>query len=135
REQLAAQSERAAIAREMHDIVAHSLSVVVVQADGGAYAARTALDRTTGPAVDRVALERAAETLETLAGTARSALANTRVLVGVLREPGGREQYPPREGLADLESLVGQVRDAGVPVGLSVRGDVGELSDEADLAA
>lgn len=135
REQLAAQSERAAIAREMHDIVAHSLSVVVVQADGGAYAARTALDRTTGPAVDRVALERAAETLETLAGTARSALANTRVLVGVLREPGGREQYTPREGLADLESLVGQVRDAGVPVGLSVRGDVGELSDEADLAA
>lgn len=78
---LAAQEERTRIAREMHDVVAHSLAVVVVQADGAAYAARH------GAAWER---EQAAQALETIAATAREALADTRRLVGVLREDRSR---------------------------------------------
>ncbi|QDO86897.1 sensor histidine kinase [Ornithinimicrobium ciconiae] len=134
RSALAAQGERAAIAREMHDIVAHSLSVVVVQADGGAYAARLALGR--GSEADPEALERAAQTLETLATTAREALTDTRRLVGVLRDSNGAAvEYAPTQGLADVEELVQRVRDSGVPVALAVRGDVASLPRELDLAA
>lgn len=130
---LAAQGERATIAREMHDIVAHSLAVVVVQADGGAYAARVALDRGNGG--DPAALERAAQTLETLASTAREALTDTRRLVGVLRESGSAAEFEPTQGLATIEELVQRVRDSGVPVELAVRGEVGRLPRELDLAA
>ncbi|WP_256840157.1 sensor histidine kinase [Ornithinimicrobium faecis] len=129
---LAAQGERATIAREMHDIVAHSLSVVVVQADGGAYAARVALEQGSA---DSAALERAAQTLETLATTAREALTDTRRLVGVLRESGSAAEFEPAQGLANLVELVQRVRDSGVPVSLAVRGDVGELPRDLDLAA
>ncbi len=133
RVRLAAQDERASIAREMHDIVAHSLSVVVVQADGGAYAARRALEGQPATG-DRSALEQAAGTLETLAATARASLADTRRLVGVLRDNDSAE-YGPRQGLAQLEELVARVRGAGVPVHLTVRGEVDELDHESDLAA
>src|SRR6187551_2963105 len=71
--QLAAAAERARIAREMHDVVAHTLSVVVAQADGGRFAART------DP-------EAAARTLDTIADVSRSALTEMRALLGVLRE-------------------------------------------------
>jgi signal transduction histidine kinase len=88
RAQLAAQAERARIAREMHDIVAHSLSVVVVQADGAAYAAEHS------PAWTR---SQAAATLQTIGATAREALDETRRLVGVLRESGdGATEYAQR---------------------------------------
>jgi len=130
---LAAQGERAAIAREMHDIVAHSLSVVVVQADGAAYAARLALERGTGG--DPAALDRAAQTLETLASTAREALTDTRRLVGVLRDSGDSAEFAPVHGLADLEDLVQRVRDSGVPVSLAVRGEIATLSRDLDPAA
>ena len=132
RSALVAQGERAAIAREMHDIVAHSLSVVVVQADGGAYAARVALDRGTGG--DPQALERAAQTLETLATTAREALTDTRRLVGVLRDNDTAE-FAPAHGVADVEDLVQRIRDSGVPVTLAVRGEVDHLPRDLDLAA
>ena len=107
RDQIAAQHERARIAREMHDIVAHSLSVVVVQADGGAYAAEHAArwERTD-----------ATRTLETIGTTARSALSETRRLVGVLREEGGAADLSPLAGLADLDSLVEGVRSSGLAV-------------------
>ncbi len=130
---LAAQHERSTIAREMHDIVAHSLSVVVVQADGGAYAARLALQREAGG--DAGALEQAAHTLETLASTAREALTDTRRLVGVLRDSGSAAEFEPAQGLANLEDLVQRVRDSGVPVRLAVRGPVEQLPRELDLAA
>ena len=130
---LAAQGERSAIAREMHDIVAHSLAVVVVQADGGAYAARVALERGTG--TDPAALEQAAQTLETLAATAREALTDTRRLVGVLRESGSAAEFEPAQGLGNLEELVQRVRDSGVPITLAVRGEVEHLPRELDLAA
>lgn len=133
RSRLAAQSERAGIAREMHDVVAHSLAVVVVQADGGAYAARVALEGEDTTA-DRAALTRAAETLELLAGTARASLADTRRLVGVLRDESAAEYAPPL-GLAHLEDLVAGVRVSGVPVDLAVRGDTADLPGEVDLAA
>ncbi|MEO3936163.1 sensor histidine kinase [Dermatophilaceae bacterium Soc4.6] len=107
RDLIAAQHERARIAREMHDIVAHSLSVVVVQADGGAYAAEHA---------SRWERADAAVTLETIAGTARSALAETRRLVGVLRDDGAAVDLSPLAGLADLDSLVDGVRSSGLAV-------------------
>lgn len=135
RSALVAQGERAAIAREMHDIVAHSLSVVVVQADGGAYAARLALERGASAAQDPQSLERAAQTLETLAATAREALTDTRRLVGVLRDQDGAAEYAPAQGLADIDDLVQRVRDSGVPVSLAVRGEVESLPRELDLAA
>lgn len=135
RERLAAQDERAGIAREMHDVVAHSLAVVVVQADGGLYAARQALSKDPDAEGDRVALERAADTLDTLAQTARASLADTRRLVGVLRDAGSAAEYAPLQGLAHLDDLVGRVRDSGVEVHARVRGEVGDLSREVDLAA
>ena len=135
RSRLAAQSERASIAREMHDVVAHSLAVVVVQADGALYAARRALAEPPAIGPDRAALERAAQTLETLAGTARESLSDTRRLVGVLRDEGSAAELEPTQGLASLDDLVQRVRDSGVPVHLAVRGGVDDLPREADLAA
>lgn len=135
RARLTAQSERASIAREMHDVVAHSLAVVVVQADGGLYAARRALAEPPVIGPDRAALEQAAKTLETLAQTARESLADTRRLVGVLREQGSAAELGPTQGLASLDDLVQRVRDSGVPVHLAVRGEVEDLPREADLAA
>ena len=135
RTRLASQEERAAIAREMHDVVAHSLAVVVVQADGALYAARRALDAPPGIAADRAALERAAQTLETLADTARSSLADTRRLVGVLRDEGAGAEFAPLQGLAYLDDLAQGVRDSGVAVDVVVRGRVDDLPREVDLAA
>ena len=93
--------ERNRIARELHDIVAHSLSVIVVQAEGGrAVAARH-------PA-------RAGEVLGTIAETGREALTETRRILGVLRE--GREgdgaEYGPQPGLADVADLVRRTSDS-----------------------
>ncbi|MGD8149505.1 sensor histidine kinase [Ornithinimicrobium sp. Y1694] len=135
RSRLAAQDERAAIAREMHDVVAHSLAVVVVQADGALYAARTALEQPPAIGADRAALERAAQTLDTLAQTARASLSETRRLVGVLREEGAGAEYSPLQGLAHVDDLVQRVRDSGLAVRLAVRGEVTNLSREVDLAA
>lgn len=135
RAELAAQGERAAIAREMHDVVAHSLAVVVVQADGALYAARQALDRPPAIGPDRAALERAAQTLETLADTARTSLADTRRLVGVLRDEGAGAEFSPLQGLAYLDDLVQRVRDSGVPVDVVVRGRTDDLPRDVDLAA
>ncbi|WP_131106084.1 sensor histidine kinase [Ornithinimicrobium sufpigmenti] len=135
RTQLAAQGERASIAREMHDVVAHSLAVVVVQADGGLYAARTALGQPPAIAADRAALERAATTLETLAQTARASLAETRKLVGVLRDEGAGAEYTPLQGLEYLDDLAQRVRDSGREVHVAVRGRIDDLPREVDLAA
>jgi signal transduction histidine kinase len=119
----------------MHDVVAHSLAVVVVQADGGLYAARAALAAEPGIAADRAALERAAGTLETLAQTARESLAETRKLVGVLRDEGAGVEYAPLQGLDYLEELAARVRDSGTDVHVRVRGDVSDLPRDVDLAA
>ncbi len=117
--QIAAAAERARIARELHDVVAHNVSVMVVQADGAAYA----LGSDPG---------RAREALAAISATGRQALAEMRALLGVLRRGGDLEQPAPAEaaltalapmpGLDQLDELLDQTRAAGVPVFCSVEG-------------
>ncbi|PVE97041.1 MULTISPECIES: histidine kinase [unclassified Microbacterium] len=98
-ESLAAEEqERVRIARDMHDIVAHSLAVVIAQADGARYAAATKPEMAT-------------EALGTIASTARGALSDVRMLLTQLRH---RQGDGPQPTLADLEALFAQVRQAGV---------------------
>lgn len=105
---LAASDERSHIAREMHDIVAHSLSVIITQADGGRYAAAA------DPAV-------ATETLRTIAETGRTSLQEMRRLLGVLR--GGEEASTrPVPGLADLDELLLGFRAAGLELSFDQTG-------------
>jgi signal transduction histidine kinase len=106
--EIAATQERARIARELHDVVAHSLAVMVAQADGGRYAAPE----------DPDAANRA---LGQIAATGRDALAQMRRLLGVLR--AGEES-------ADLPGLVRRLAGAGLPVRLEVEGQARELPAE-----
>jgi signal transduction histidine kinase len=117
---LAAAAERARIARELHDVVAHSLSVVVAQADGGRYAA----DR--DPAAAHTALT-------TIATTARDALAEMRRAVGVLRDEPGAPLHP-QPGAEAVETLVARTRAAGLPVELAEEGRPQTLAPAAGLA-
>jgi signal transduction histidine kinase len=111
RDQQAA-AERARIARELHDVVAHSLAVIVVQADGAAAAAQHR------PAA-------ATEALTTIGDTARDALTQMRRLLGLLRDGGTRAEPVP--GTAQLDALVTQVSRAGLPARLSVEGEPREV--------
>ncbi|QDC26713.1 sensor histidine kinase [Georgenia yuyongxinii] len=103
--QLAIAAERTRIAREMHDVVGHTLSVVIAQADGGRYAARTDTD----------AAERA---LTTIAEMGRDALADIRRILGVLRDGDSAESTAllPQPVDADLDALVEHVRSSGAAV-------------------
>lgn len=140
RARLAAAAERARIAREMHDIVAHNLSVIVGLADGGAYAARSG-GRPSPGAADGSALrpadpsaERPAQALDAISATGREALGELRRLLGVLHEQGpGPAHLAPQPGLAELEPLLQRVREAGLPVRCTVRGDSGTLSEGRQL--
>jgi len=119
--ELAATEERARIAREMHDVVAHGLSVIVVQADGARYAAAQ------DPAV-------AARTLETVAATGREALTEMRRMLGLLRSGDGAELRPqPR--LADLGLLVEESRAAGMRLAARVPADLPDVPDGVALTA
>ncbi len=100
---LAAAEERARITREMHDSVAHHLTVIVALSDG----ALRAVTRSPAEACDAI---------RDVSGTARQALAETRRLLGVLRAGSGQEPRQPLPGLADLDGLVATVRAAGLPV-------------------
>jgi len=106
---IATTAERNRIAREMHDIVAHSLSVIIAQSDGGRYAAQS------DP-------EAAVRSLATISETGRAALADMRRLLGVLRgdEPrgSGTAAVGPQPAVADLDSLIEQVRGSGLRVSL-----------------
>lgn len=104
-EMLAAEEqERVRIARDMHDIVAHSLAVVIAQADGARYAAATKPEMAT-------------EALGTIAQTARGALSDVRMLLTQLRH---RQGDGPQPTLADLETLFAQVRNAGIEPRITV---------------
>jgi signal transduction histidine kinase len=118
---LAATAERARIARELHDVVAHSLSVVIAQADGGRYAGRTDPEAATGA-------------LEAIAATGRQALTDMRSLLGVLRE-GGREEYAPQPDVAAIPALVEDVRTSGLDVDLIVEGEPRQMPAGPQLAA
>jgi signal transduction histidine kinase len=111
--------ERARIARELHDVVAHSLSVMVVQADGAAAGAEQR------PA-------QAAAALRTIGDTGREALGQMRRLLGVLRAEQG-QGLAPQPGTAQLDALVDQVVRAGVPARLSVEGPPRPLPATIDL--
>ncbi len=100
----AAEQERARIARDMHDVVAHSLAVVIAQADGARYAAAS------DPAAQ-------AEALGTISTTARAALADVRLLLAQLRH---REEDGPQPTLADLDTLFAQVRTAGLELRVTI---------------
>lgn len=141
---IATAAERTRIAREMHDIVAHSLSVIIAQADGGRYVVRQ----------DPAAGER---TLATIADTGRDALADMRRLLGVLRGPDDSRPTAPLPGLGapgtpgsaagsppgdripqpasgDLEGLVAQVRAAGLDVSFVRMGSPRTLPPGVGLA-
>lgn len=116
---LATLGERTHIAREMHDIVAHSLGVIVAQADGGRYAA------TTDPAA-------AVQSLETIAQVGRTSLAEMRELLTVLRSDDTRD-FVPAPSLADLDELAEDYRKAGLRVRLLETGDPVEVPDTMAL--
>ena len=122
--QIAAAAERARIARELHDVIAHNVSVMVVQADGASYA----LD--TEPA-------RAREALAAISGTGRQALAEMRRLLGVLRREGdvASSERAPQPGIGELGELLDQARGAGLPVSFTVEGDPQPLPGGVALAA
>ena len=120
---LAAQDERTRIAREMHDIVAHSLSSIISQADGARYAAasaRTARAQQAQQAQQPGQAQQsepdiAEQTLELIADTARDSLTQMRSLLGLLRTDEATA-YAPVPTLSDVSALVEQSRRAGLPV-------------------
>ena len=118
---LAAALERARIAREMHDSVAHHLTVIVALSDGAL------------AAVARAPAE-ASEAIRDVSRTAREALTETRRLFAVLRAGSGPELWQPLPGLADLDDLLGTVRAAGLPVRYEHGGTAGDLPAGLQLA-
>ena len=112
----AAADERTRIARELHDIVAHHLSVIVLQAAGA---------RASGAAE---------ATLEKIENSGRQALAETRRLLGVLRDPGEETGLAPQPGVDELYALAASVRAAGVPVHLAISGDPAVVPAAIDVS-
>ena len=115
--------ERARIARELHDVVAHNVSVMVVQSG----AARRTIERDP---------ERAREVLTSVESTGRQALDEMRRLLGVLRtEDEATDLRAPQPSVSHLDALVAQVCDAGLPVKLVVEGEPRPLSSGVDMSA
>jgi signal transduction histidine kinase len=121
---VAVAAERARIARELHDVVAHNVSVMVVQADGAAYVLDTAPDQ-------------AKKALETISGTGRQALAEMRRLLGVLRTGEHQEsgEYVPQPDVEQLDDLIEQCRTSGLPVDYKVEGTPRPLPSGVELTA
>lgn len=120
RAQLAVADERARIAREMHDIVSHNLSVMVALADGAVFAQFRSPDTTTAA-------------MRQISGTGRQALTDMRRFLGVLRADEPDALRHPMPGIAQLESLADQVRAAGLPTRLDQTGDPSPVSAAAQL--
>src|ERR1700684_1983571 len=118
---IGAAAERARIAREMHDIVSHNLTVMIGLADGASYALQSSPEA-AGSAMQRVS------------ATGRQALAEMRRLLGVLRDDPAAEPFEPQPGLDRLGELLARVEAAGVPVSIEIEGDPHELSDGVQLA-
>lgn len=142
---LAAQDERTRIAREMHDIVAHSLSSIISQADGARYAAASARTaraqqaqqvEQSGQAQQQSEPDIAEQTLELVADTARDSLTQMRSLLGLLRTDEATV-YAPVPTLNDVPALVEQSRRAGLPVTFTgITGTMARtLPQGAELAA
>jgi len=114
--------ERARIARELHDVVGHSVSVMTVQA--------SAVRRRLNP--DQ---EQEREALEIVEQTGREALAEMRRLVGVLRRPEEAPALAPQPSLEHLDRLVAQARESGLPVDVQIEGEATQLPPGVDLTA
>jgi signal transduction histidine kinase len=114
-------AERARIARELHDVVAHSVSVMVVQAQAG----------------PRLLAEPESlrDTFRSIETTGREALVELRRLLGVLRGGDEHAATAPQPGLASLDTLLEQVREAGLRVDLRIEGEPGPLPPGVDLSA
>jgi len=122
REQVAVGDERARIARELHDVVAHSVGVMVVQAQG----ARRVLDRDP---------DRAREALGAIEHTGRTALEEMRRSLGVLRRDGAEATLAPQPGMDGLSALVEHTRHAGLTVEVALEGETRPLAPGVDLSA
>nr|BFE64678.1 sensor histidine kinase [Dactylosporangium thailandense] len=118
---LAVADERARVAREMHDIVGHHVSVIVGLADGGATLARSRQEQT-------------AEPLRLIGETGRQALAELRRVLAVLRGENADPQLRPQPGIDDLDRLLPSVRAAGLPVTYSTSGELRTLGKGLQLA-
>ncbi|WP_345433503.1 sensor histidine kinase [Actinoallomurus vinaceus] len=119
-ERLTAAAERSRVAREMHDIVGHNLSVMVGLADGGA-----TLAASRG--------ERAAEALNIIGETGRQAMGELRRVLGVLGDEPEGVRLHPQPGVADLDTLLARVRAAGVSVSYRTAGDLAALGSGIQL--
>ncbi|MBD0691778.1 two-component sensor histidine kinase [Streptomyces sp. CBMA123] len=123
RSRLATATERTRVAREMHDIIGHNLSVIVTLADGGAYAAQTSP-------------ERGREALQLIGETSRQALGELRRMLGVLRDQADQAaEFNPQPGIADLDGLCARIRAAGPQVVYTVGGDPDQLDRGVQLMA
>jgi signal transduction histidine kinase len=114
--------ERARIAREMHDAVAHSVSVMVLQAGAAEQVLATAP-------------ERARESLVTIQDTGREAIVELRRMLGLLRDPVAAASLAPQPSVDRLDALLEQVRAAGLPVELTVEGEPRRLPPGIDRSA
>jgi signal transduction histidine kinase len=119
---IAVAEERARMARELHDVVAHAMSVIVLQAGA---------ERVNLPPEN----ESTDAALRSIERTGREALAEMRRLVGMLREDGEEATLVPRPSLAHVDILLDQTRKAGLPVELHVLGEPVELSPGLDMSA
>lgn len=119
---MAVAEERSRIARELHDVIAHSVSVMVVQAQ----ASQRLLDGEQGEA------RQALGSIET---TGRQALTEMRRLLGILRRTDAELALAPQPGLGSLDALIGQFRESGLPVDLRVEGEPRSLPPGVDLSA
>ena len=121
-ERVAASEERQRIARELHDVVAHGVVLMVLQAQG----ARRILDQDP---------ERVREALEAIEDTGKTAVAEIRRSLGILREDGERAALAPQPTLDDLDTLVDEMRRAGLQVELSVTGAERAVDDAIGRSA
>ncbi len=117
----AAAQERARIARELHDVVAHSVSTMVLQTSGARQVLRTHV-------------EDADDAMRSVEVTGRQALRELRRMLGILRTDD-RPSLDPQPGVADVQGLVEHMRDAGLPVELEVSGEPPTLAPGLDLTA
>jgi signal transduction histidine kinase len=122
RARAAVAEERSRIARELHDVVAHAISVVVLQARGG----RRSLATNPGEA---------REAFDAIESTGREALEEMRRLLGMLRKGDDELALAPQPSLASLDALAAQVSAAGLPVEVAVEGEPRELPPGIDLSA
>jgi signal transduction histidine kinase len=122
RERAAIADERARLARELHDVVAHSVSTIVVQAEAG----EALLERDP---------DRARQAFVSITGSGRQALGELRRMLGLLRSAERESTLVPQPGLAQLEALAEQMRGVGLPVELTIEGEPHSLPAGVDLSA